>query len=143
MPLKFTKTELIFSIFRQPDISLLDGPSTSGLSAIACATVSGGVTAVAGTATSAQCLKESHNSSDDTNENSPTTPNSTASTVPLVSPPQSPLDQNDQQTSNISKPSNFINNITTTNMPAKSHQPIPVIVTTTTTAEIMDVNIYL
>ncbi|XP_065364755.1 mucin-2 isoform X2 [Calliphora vicina] len=130
-----------------PDISLLDGPSTSGLSSLACATAAAtGATAVAA-ATSAQCL-ESHNSPDTTSESStynhqqqhsPTTPNSSTSTAPLISPPQSPLEQTLQlSNSNTTQPS--ITSNTTTTMPAKSHQPIPVIVTTTTTAEIMEEN---
>ncbi|XP_037807080.1 mucin-5AC isoform X1 [Lucilia sericata] len=130
-----------------PDTTLLDGPSTSGLSSsLAAAT---GATAVAAAAvTNAQCL-ESHNSPDTTSENltlynnqqqiSPTTTYSSTSTAPLISPSQSPL-----ELSNYSTPSLINNNNTTpttpttTTMPAKSHQPIPVIVTTTTTAEIME-----
>ncbi|XP_037807082.1 cell wall protein DAN4 isoform X3 [Lucilia sericata] len=140
------RTQHLISL-RDPDTTLLDGPSTSGLSSsLAAAT---GATAVAAAAvTNAQCL-ESHNSPDTTSENltlynnqqqiSPTTTYSSTSTAPLISPSQSPL-----ELSNYSTPSLINNNNTTpttpttTTMPAKSHQPIPVIVTTTTTAEIME-----
>ncbi|XP_058985335.1 TNF receptor-associated factor family protein DDB_G0272098 isoform X2 [Musca domestica] len=133
----------------EPDVSLLDGPSTSGIASIACATAVGSSAAViaknsnnsttfpSNEAAAAECLtnaSDSHQQQQQHNQTSPTTPNSTASTAQLISPPLSPLiqtdlDQIDSDTESFT-------------MPAKSHQPIPVIVTTTTTAQIMDENRY-
>ncbi|XP_013097929.2 putative uncharacterized protein DDB_G0291608 isoform X2 [Stomoxys calcitrans] len=124
-------------MWREPDVSLLDGPSTSGIATIACATAAGSAAAAATSALSntgtrispsnAECLADSTEK-----VNSPTTPNSTASTAPLLSPPLSPL---------ITTDLDHIDSETeSSDMPAKSHQPIPVIVTTTTTAQIMDEN---
>ncbi|XP_073829341.1 uncharacterized protein isoform X3 [Musca autumnalis] len=132
-------------IWREPDVSLLDGPSTSGIASIACATAVGSSAALIAKnstttfppsnegASAVEYLTDASTSdSQQNNQTSPTTPNSTASTAQLVSPPLSPLihtdlDQIDSDTES-------------SNMPAKSHQPIPVIVTTTTTAQIMDVS---
>ncbi|XP_061386818.1 integrator complex subunit 6 homolog [Musca vetustissima] len=138
----------------EPDVSLLDGPSTSGIASIACATAVGSSAAVIaknststfpsneGATAAAECLTDASTSDssqqqqqDNNNQTSPTTPNSTASTAQLISPPLSPLIHTDQF-------EQIDSDTESSNMPAKSHQPIPVIVTTTTTAQIMDENRY-
>lgn len=121
----------------------------SGIASLACATALGGGAAVAVTNNSSitthpsdtECLADATNDTTNSNSsgesqalNSPTTPNSTASTAQLISPPLSPLAATDLD--------HIDSETESSNMPAKSHQPIPVIVTTTTTAQIMDVSSY-
>ncbi|XP_075155292.1 uncharacterized protein LOC142228691 isoform X2 [Haematobia irritans] len=127
--------------WREPDVSLLDGPSTSGIATLACATAAGTAAAASearhttssnSPPSNIECLVDAASSTSNNNNNSPTTPNSTASTAPLLSPPLSPLITTDLDLIDSENESS--------NMPAKSHQPIPVIVTTTTTAQIMDEN---
>lgn len=154
---------LILNLFyRDPDVTLLDGPSTSGLASLACATATGSAAAAVAASTSSaasatlppapapstECLADTAKSnllSDSTTTNrsndiTPTTPNSTASTAPLLSPPQSPLIVVGDLES-IDSESEYPSNVRT--MPAKAHQgePVPVIVTTTTTAQIIEVSI--
>ncbi|KAI9581723.1 uncharacterized protein LOC119637589 isoform X1 [Glossina fuscipes] len=141
-----------------PDTSLLDGPSSSGLTSIACVAAAATTTVCAdpGTTNDASNVntqnirnvnssivvetEESLNSK--TTEHTPTSPNSTASTLPLVSPTLSPFDEQlDKAIEHVAVTK--INNNYSINpsiMPTKSYSPITTIVTATTTAEIMEKN---
>uniref|UniRef100_A0A1A9Z8K0 Uncharacterized protein n=1 Tax=Glossina pallidipes TaxID=7398 RepID=A0A1A9Z8K0_GLOPL len=141
-----------------PDISLLDGPSSSGLTAFACVAASAATTVGADRGTTNDALNVNTQNIHNVNpsivveteeslisktiEHTPTSPNSTASTLPLVSPSLSPFDEQlDKAIERVAVTT--INNNCTINpsiMPTKSYSPIPTIVTATTTAEIMEKN---
>uniref|UniRef100_A0A1A9WIE7 Uncharacterized protein n=1 Tax=Glossina brevipalpis TaxID=37001 RepID=A0A1A9WIE7_9MUSC len=141
-----------------PDTSLLDGPSSSGLASIACVAAVASTTIDADPGTDAALnvntpniqtaaspsieIETEESLISKTAEHTPTSPNSTASTLPLISPTLSPFDEQlDKAIDHVAVTT--INNNYTINpsiMPTKSYSPIPTIVTATTTAEIMEKN---
>ncbi|XP_037936234.1 cell wall integrity and stress response component 4-like isoform X2 [Teleopsis dalmanni] len=110
-------------LYSEPDTSLLDGPSGSGLAPISCAAIGAAATCNP-TSSKPADLK----TSEENLLNLPNTPNSTSSTAPLVSIPNSP----EAVATSTAVP-------TTTpesTMPAKT--ALPPIIVTTTTAEIFE-----